>query len=198
MEVFQKRFHCAAFRFFFGKNKVMSLALGRSRSDEYRPGLRKIARRVQGQTGLLFTNASEQQVLRWGLLLFLFYCLILFDGFSYNYFLHLHLFFVTYTFLRLYLLTFWEESVTSICFMCGTHCQLGTCIYYNEAWYKGCACQLVWRLQWSRVFTRWQQSNTNSLCCQWGSPGFYSRHGTAVEKARSSYLSWKRSVRPPS
>ena len=42
----------------------MSLALGRNRSDEYRPGLRKIARRLQGQTGLLFTNASEQEVLR--------------------------------------------------------------------------------------------------------------------------------------
>ena len=43
----------------------MSLALGRSRSDEYRPGLRKICRRLQGQTGLLFTNASEEQVLRY-------------------------------------------------------------------------------------------------------------------------------------
>jgi len=53
------------FRFFFGKNKVMSLALGRNRSDEYRPGLRKIARRLQGQTGLLFTNASEEEVLRY-------------------------------------------------------------------------------------------------------------------------------------
>jgi len=53
-----------AFRFFFGKNKVMSLALGRSRSDEYRPGLRKISRQLQGQTGLFFTNASEQEVLR--------------------------------------------------------------------------------------------------------------------------------------
>ena len=42
----------------------MSLALGRNHSDEYRPGLRKIARRLQGQTGLLFTNASEQEVLR--------------------------------------------------------------------------------------------------------------------------------------
>jgi len=43
----------------------MSLALGRDRSDEYRPGLRKVARRVQGQTGLLFTNASEHEVLRY-------------------------------------------------------------------------------------------------------------------------------------
>jgi len=42
----------------------MALALGRSRSDEFRPGLRKIARQLQGQTGLLFTNASEQQILR--------------------------------------------------------------------------------------------------------------------------------------
>jgi len=56
--------HYFTFRFFFGKNKVMSLALGRSKSDEYRPGLRKIAKQLQGQTGLLFTNASEQQVLR--------------------------------------------------------------------------------------------------------------------------------------
>lgn len=59
------------FRFFFGKNRVMSLALGRNRSDEHRPGLRKIARRVQGQTGLLFTNASEPEVLR-----FTFACIV--------------------------------------------------------------------------------------------------------------------------
>jgi len=49
----------------------MSLALGRNRSGEYRPGLRKIARRLQGQTGLLFTNASEQEVLRCALDIFL-------------------------------------------------------------------------------------------------------------------------------
>jgi len=53
----------------------MSLALGRNRSDEYRPGLRKVTRRVQGQTGLLFTNASEQEVLR---------CFYLFCCFVYN------------------------------------------------------------------------------------------------------------------
>jgi len=53
----------------------MSLALGRSRSDEYRPGLRKIARCLQGQTGLLFTNASEQQVLRYIFIFFNFFYL---------------------------------------------------------------------------------------------------------------------------
>jgi len=49
-------------RFFFGKNKVMMLALGRTPEEEYRPNLHKLTRHLQGQTGLLFTNAGEAEV----------------------------------------------------------------------------------------------------------------------------------------
>jgi len=52
-------------RFFFGKNKVMTLALGRGPEDEFRPGLHKIGRKLHGQTGILFTNKTEPEVVRW-------------------------------------------------------------------------------------------------------------------------------------
>ena len=51
------------FRFFFGKNKVMSLALGRTEADEYRENLHHICSQLKGQTGLLFTNKSKKEVL---------------------------------------------------------------------------------------------------------------------------------------
>ncbi|KAK3741821.1 hypothetical protein RRG08_018521 [Elysia crispata] len=50
-------------RFFFGKNRVMQLALGRTDEEEYRENLHKLTRHLQGQTGLLFTNATEKEVL---------------------------------------------------------------------------------------------------------------------------------------
>ncbi|XP_052249212.1 mRNA turnover protein 4 homolog [Dreissena polymorpha] len=52
-------------RFYFGKNKVMSLALGRTSSDEYRENLHKICKHLQGQTGLLFTNKTKEEVLKY-------------------------------------------------------------------------------------------------------------------------------------
>lgn len=52
-------------RFFFGKNKVTSMALGRSAEDEYRDGLHKVSRRLQGQTGILFTNQKKEEVCKW-------------------------------------------------------------------------------------------------------------------------------------
>ena len=52
------------FRFFFGKNKVMSLALGRTEEDEYRDGLHKLSSQLHGQTGLLFTNKSKSEVIK--------------------------------------------------------------------------------------------------------------------------------------
>jgi len=52
-------------RFFFGKNKVMALALGRSSSDEYAKNLHKISKKLRGQMGLLFTNEPEEKVLDW-------------------------------------------------------------------------------------------------------------------------------------
>ncbi|XP_064597695.1 mRNA turnover protein 4 homolog [Liolophura sinensis] len=52
-------------RFFFGKNKVMSLALGRSPQEEYRESLHQISRQLKGQTGLLFTNTTKEDVLKY-------------------------------------------------------------------------------------------------------------------------------------
>jgi len=52
-------------RFFFGKNNVMAIALGRSSEDEYKDGLHKISKRLQGQCGLMFTNRPIGQVLEY-------------------------------------------------------------------------------------------------------------------------------------
>jgi len=52
-------------RFFFGKNNVMAIALGRSSENEYKDGLHKISKRFQGQCGLMFTNRPISQVLEY-------------------------------------------------------------------------------------------------------------------------------------
>ncbi|VFQ59062.1 unnamed protein product [Cuscuta campestris] len=51
-------------RFFLGSNKVMQLALGRSAADEIKPGLYKISKLLRGDTGLLFTNLTKEEVER--------------------------------------------------------------------------------------------------------------------------------------
>ena len=48
--------YVVSFRFFFGKNRVMQLALGRSGAEEYKDGLHFVAKvliSVQGPTCLL-------------------------------------------------------------------------------------------------------------------------------------------------
>jgi len=52
-------------RFFFGKNKVMAIALGKSADDEYKDNLHSISSELKGQTGLLFTNKTKKEVLQW-------------------------------------------------------------------------------------------------------------------------------------
>lgn len=52
------------FRFFFGKNKVMALALGRTAEDEFKDDLHKLSKHLRGQTGLLFTNKTKEDVLK--------------------------------------------------------------------------------------------------------------------------------------
>lgn len=52
-------------RFFFGKNKVMSIALGRTESEEYRPGLRHISEALVGNVGMLFTSDNKSTVKKW-------------------------------------------------------------------------------------------------------------------------------------
>ncbi|XWS67598.1 hypothetical protein CRYUN_Cryun04dG0019500 [Craigia yunnanensis] len=49
-------------RFFLGSNKVMQVALGRSASDEIRPGLYKVSKLLRGDTGLLLTNMAREEV----------------------------------------------------------------------------------------------------------------------------------------
>lgn len=49
-------------RFFFGKNKVISLAFGKSSENEVVQGLHKLSEMLKGQCGLLFTNRSKTEV----------------------------------------------------------------------------------------------------------------------------------------
>ncbi|TDH73480.1 uncharacterized protein CCR75_003085 [Bremia lactucae] len=49
-------------RFFLGKNKVMKLALGRSKEEEYAQNLHCLSNDVSGNTGLLFTSKPYDEV----------------------------------------------------------------------------------------------------------------------------------------
>ncbi|NXX95382.1 MRT4 protein, partial [Centropus bengalensis] len=52
-------------RFFFGKNKVMMVALGREPSSEYRENLHKVSKWLRGEVGLLFTDRTRDEVEEW-------------------------------------------------------------------------------------------------------------------------------------
>nr|AFK10538.1 mRNA turnover 4-like protein [Callorhinchus milii] len=52
-------------RFFFGKNKVMALALGKGPADEYKEGLHKVSKELSGEVGLLFTSRTKEEVIEW-------------------------------------------------------------------------------------------------------------------------------------
>jgi len=52
-------------RFFFGKNKVVGVSLGRTPEDEYRDNIHHISHRLHGQRGLLFTNRPKEEVLKY-------------------------------------------------------------------------------------------------------------------------------------
>uniref|UniRef100_A0A672FEP3 Ribosome assembly factor mrt4 n=1 Tax=Salarias fasciatus TaxID=181472 RepID=A0A672FEP3_SALFA len=49
-------------RFFFGKNKVMIVALGKGDTDEYKDNLHKVTRYLRGEVGILFTNKTKDEV----------------------------------------------------------------------------------------------------------------------------------------
>lgn len=51
-------------RFFFGKNKVMSIALGKTKCDELDDQLNLLSRRIKGQCGLLMTNRDVPAVVK--------------------------------------------------------------------------------------------------------------------------------------
>ncbi|KAJ9590702.1 hypothetical protein L9F63_016218, partial [Diploptera punctata] len=50
-------------RFFFGKNNVMALGLGKTKETEVGNKLHKLSKHLIGQCGLLFTNKEEEEVL---------------------------------------------------------------------------------------------------------------------------------------
>ncbi|XP_029943550.1 mRNA turnover protein 4 homolog [Salarias fasciatus] len=50
-------------RFFFGKNKVMIVALGKGDTDEYKDNLHKVTRYLRGEVAILFTNKTKDEVL---------------------------------------------------------------------------------------------------------------------------------------
>ncbi|KAG0700413.1 mRNA turnover protein 4 [Chionoecetes opilio] len=52
-------------RFFLGKNKVMALALGRTPEEEIQENLHRVSQRLVGQCGILFTNASKEEVMEY-------------------------------------------------------------------------------------------------------------------------------------
>ncbi|XP_043284138.1 mRNA turnover protein 4 homolog [Venturia canescens] len=52
-------------RFFFAKNKIMALGLGRKPEEEVVDGIHKLSLALKGQCGLLFTNRSKSKVLEW-------------------------------------------------------------------------------------------------------------------------------------
>lgn len=49
-------------RFFLGKLKVMSIALGADKAEPFRPGLGKVAADLSGQVGLLLTDRSPEDL----------------------------------------------------------------------------------------------------------------------------------------
>ncbi|KAF3690024.1 mRNA turnover protein 4 -like protein [Channa argus] len=49
-------------RFFFGKNKVMVVALGKGETDEYKDNLHKVSKYLRGEVGVLFTNKTKEEV----------------------------------------------------------------------------------------------------------------------------------------
>ena len=48
--------------FFMGKNRVMSLALGRTEEEEYNDKLHRVSKLLRNQRGLLFTSQNEENV----------------------------------------------------------------------------------------------------------------------------------------
>jgi len=52
-------------RLFFGKNKVIAYALGRTVEDEMAENIHKISKKLINEVGILFTNKSKEEVLEW-------------------------------------------------------------------------------------------------------------------------------------
>ena len=49
-------------RIFMGNNKVMAVSLGRAKEESHKDNLWKLARRLNGSCGLLFTNRPKKEI----------------------------------------------------------------------------------------------------------------------------------------
>ncbi|XP_044754112.1 mRNA turnover protein 4 homolog [Coccinella septempunctata] len=52
-------------RFFFGKNRVIGVGLGRTVEEEVEDGLHKVSKCLKGERALLFTDCTKEEVLDW-------------------------------------------------------------------------------------------------------------------------------------
>ncbi|KAK7048492.1 ribosome assembly factor mrt4 [Favolaschia claudopus] len=52
-------------RIFFGRSAVMAKALGTTPEEEHRLGLHQLAKQIQGQIGVLFTDTEPGEVIEW-------------------------------------------------------------------------------------------------------------------------------------
>jgi hypothetical protein len=52
------------FRFFLGKNRVIAIALGRTKESESRENLHEVSKRLKGQCGIVFTDKPKSEVIR--------------------------------------------------------------------------------------------------------------------------------------
>ena len=52
-------------RLFLGKNSVAQVALGRSPEEEVRDNLHHLSKRLEGDTGLLFTSRTKEEVIEY-------------------------------------------------------------------------------------------------------------------------------------
>eukprot|EP01083_Nonionella_stella_P113401 334300_1 len=59
------RDHWKSSTMFFGKNKVMQIALGRKPQDEHKDGLHKVSKFLNGQRALFFTNSAKDEVVKY-------------------------------------------------------------------------------------------------------------------------------------
>jgi mRNA turnover protein 4 len=59
------KFELFWFRFFLGKNRVIAIALGRSKESECRENLHEVSKRLKGQCGIVFTDKPKSEVIRY-------------------------------------------------------------------------------------------------------------------------------------
>lgn len=52
-------------RFFFGKNKVIAVGLGRNKEEEVQDDIHKLSAVLKGSCALLFTDSKEKEVVDW-------------------------------------------------------------------------------------------------------------------------------------